>query len=92
MERPTEPDQFLPIAIRSFLEPAADIVGAATEDTLLLTGEYRQRYLQEGREWQCDIGPKVERFLRAAVKKRSKLRLILERTHRLHSWLGRCST
>ena len=78
VERPTELDQFLSIAIRSFLGPAADIVGAAPEDTLLLTDEFRQRYLQEGREWQRDIRPKVERFLQAAVKKRAKLRLILD--------------
>lgn len=78
VERPTEPDQFLSIAIRSFLGPAADIVGAAPQDTLLLTDDFRQRYLQEGREWQRDIRPKVERFLRAAVKKRAKLSLILD--------------
>lgn len=78
VERSTQPDQFLTIAIRSFLGPAADIVGAAPEDTLLLTDEFRQRYLEEGREWQGDIRPKVERFLRAAVRKRAKLRLILD--------------
>ena len=76
--RPTAPNPFLPIAIRSFLGPAADIVGAAPEDTLLLTDEFRQRYLQEGREWQRDVRPKVERFLREAVKKSPKLRLILD--------------
>ena len=78
VERSTEPDQFLSIAIRSFLGPAADIVGAAPEDTLLLTDDFRQRYLQEGREWQRNIRPRVERFLRAAVKKCAKLRLILD--------------
>ena len=78
VERPTEPDPFLPIAIRSFLGPAADIVGAAPENTLLLSDDFRQRYLQEGREWQRDIRPKVESFLRAAVKKSAKLRLILD--------------
>ena len=76
--RPIDPDPFLPIAIRSFLGPAADIVGAAPEDTLLLTDEFRQRYLQEGHEWQRDVRPKVERFLREAVKKSPKLRLILD--------------
>ena len=77
-EQSTEPDQFHSIAIRSFLGPAAYIVGAAPEDTLLLTDEFRQRYLQEGREWQGDIRPKVERFLSDAVRKRAKLRLILD--------------
>ena len=46
--RPTQRDCFHPIAVRSFLGPAADIVGAAPEDTLLLTDDFRQRYLQEG--------------------------------------------
>lgn len=78
MDRPTEHDCFLPVAVRSFLGPAADIVGAAPEDTLMLTDDFRQRYLQEGREWQRDIRPKVESFLRAAVKKSAKLRLILD--------------
>ncbi len=78
VERRAEPDKFLPIAIRSFLGPAADIVGAAPEDTLLLTGDFRQRYLQEGLDWQRSIRPKVETFLRAAVKKCGKLRLILD--------------
>jgi hypothetical protein len=78
IERTEEPDPFLPIAVRSFLGPAADIVGAAPEDTLLLTDDFRQRYLQDGREWQRDIRPKVESFLRSAVKKSAKLRLILD--------------
>ncbi|EMG36634.1 hypothetical protein PCS_02646 [Desulfocurvibacter africanus PCS] len=78
VERTPEPDPFLPIAIRSFLGPAADIVGASPEDTLLLTDDFRQRYLQDGREWQRDIRPKVEGFLRAAVKRSYKLRLILD--------------
>ncbi|HLG85945.1 MAG TPA: hypothetical protein VKZ79_01980, partial [Alphaproteobacteria bacterium] len=69
VERTSEPDPFLPIAIRSFLGPSADIVGAAPEDTLLLTDDFRQRYLQDGREWQRDIRPKVESFLRTAVKR-----------------------
>lgn len=71
-------DSFLPIAIRSFLGPAADIVDAAPENTLLLTDDFRQRYLQAGREWQHDIRPKVEPFLQTAVKKSNKLRLVLD--------------
>jgi hypothetical protein len=78
VERAVETDAFLPIAIRSFLGPAADIVGAALEDTLLLTDDFRQRYLQDDREWQRDIRPKVEVFLRDAVKKSARLRLILD--------------
>ncbi|AWB22595.1 SAVED domain-containing protein [Methylobacterium currus] len=78
VERMAEPDPFLPVAIRSFLGPAADIVGAAPGDTLLLTDDFRQRYLQDDRHWQRDIRPKVENFLREAVRKSARLRLILD--------------
>lgn len=71
-------DTFRPVAIRSFAGPAADIAGAAPDDTLLLTGEFRQRYLGEGRDWQRDIRPRVDAFLREAVKKSAQLRLILD--------------
>lgn len=72
------PDPLLPIAIRSFLGPAADIVGALPENTLLLTDHFRQRYLRDDLDWQHDIRPKVEAFLRAAVPKSPRLRLILD--------------
>lgn len=72
------PDQILPIAIRSFLGPAADIVGALPENTLLLTNNFRQRNLCDDMDWQRDIRPKVEAFLLAAVPKSPKLRLILD--------------
>ncbi|WCK21744.1 SAVED domain-containing protein [Agrobacterium tumefaciens] len=78
VERPAEADSFLPIAIRSFLGPAADIVGALPDNTLLLTDDFRQRYLRDDYEWQRDIRPRVETFLRAAVLKSAKLRLILD--------------
>jgi SMODS-associated and fused to various effectors sensor domain len=78
IDRVVEPDPFLPIAIRSFLGPSADIVGASPENTLLLTDDFRQRYLREDREWQRDIRPKVESFLQGAVKKSAYLRLILD--------------
>ena len=72
------PDSFLPIAIRSFLGPAADIVGAAPDNTLLLTDEFRQRYLHDDRDWQRDVRPKVEAFLGDTVRKSGQLRLILD--------------
>lgn len=78
VERLSEPDLFLPVAIRSFLGPAADIVGASPDNTLLLTDDFRLRYLHDDRDWQKDIRPKVEDFLRAAVKKSGRLRLILD--------------
>lgn len=80
VEQAANTDQFLPIAIRSFLGPAADITGAAPGNTLLLTDAFRQRYLENGRDWQRDIRPRVEEFLREAVRTSPRLRLILD-TH-----------
>ncbi len=77
VDRPAESDPFRSIAIRS-IRRAANIVGASPEDTLLLTGDFRERYLEDGREWQRDIRPKVETFLRSTATKSSKLRLILD--------------
>ena len=71
-------DPFLPIAIRSFLGPAADLVGAAPDDTLLLVDQFRERYLRNDHDWQTDIRPRVEGFLLAAVKRSAQLRLVLD--------------
>ncbi|MHB8926571.1 MAG: SAVED domain-containing protein [Bacillota bacterium] len=71
-------DGFLPIAIRSFLGPASDIVGATQENTLLLTENFNQRYLRKNLAWQSNIRPRIEDFLRNAVRKSSRLRLILD--------------
>lgn len=73
-----EPDGFLPVAVRSFLGPASDILVATPDDTLALTDEFRQRYLQDGRDWQADIRPKVDAFLRAAARRSPRLRLHLD--------------
>lgn len=78
VDRPVKIDRFLTIAIRSFLGPAADIVGALPENTLLLTDDFRQRYLRDDLEWQRDIRPKVENFIRSSVVKSPRLRLILD--------------
>lgn len=72
------PDRFLPIAIRSFLGLAGDVVGASAENTLFLTDAFRMRYLHNDLGWQKDIRPRVESFLKASVKKSSALRLILD--------------
>ena len=76
-DRPTG-DDYLKIAIRSFLGPAASIVGATQENTLLLTDNFRQRYLRDDLDWQRDIRPKVETFLNSVVAKSPKLSLILD--------------
>ncbi len=71
-------DDRLPVALRSFAGPAGDIVGAAPDDTLFLTELFNQRYLVAGREWQDDIRPRVESFLRTVAAKGTSLRLLLE--------------
>lgn len=71
-------DPFLVIAIRSFLGIAADIVGAAPENTLMLVEHFNQRYLREGADWQSDIRPKVNAFLQSSSKKSPRLRIILD--------------
>ena len=72
-------DSFLDIAVRSFLGAAADIVGAAPENTLLLTDDFRQRYLRDDLDWQIDIRPRIEAFLKQSVARSSgRLRLILD--------------
>jgi len=75
---PAAADPYLPVAIRSFMGAASDQSGALPENTLLLTDDFRQRYLEEGRDWQVDIRPKVEAFLAAAAARSRQLRLILD--------------
>jgi hypothetical protein len=78
VEEPAAPDNALPVAIRTFLGPAADVSDAKPEDSLLLTDQFKQRYLHDDRDWQRDIRPQVETFLQDAVRKSSCLRLILD--------------
>ena len=80
VEDSVKTDPALPVAIRTFLGPAADVSDAMPENTLLLTDQFKERYLQGGREWQRDIRPRVENFLRGIVTKFSRFRLILD-TH-----------
>lgn len=77
---PTVPEapQLHTIAIRSFLGPAADVNGAGPEHTLLLTAQFRERYLREDSSWQLEIRPLVETFLRNEARESAHLRLILD--------------
>lgn len=75
---PVRSNPFRPIAVRSFLGLSADLVPAAPEDTLLLTDSFRQRYLHDDRDWQRDIRPRVEEFLREAAGRYADIRLILD--------------
>jgi hypothetical protein len=77
-DAPAPATPHLPIAIRSFMGPASDLGGALPENTLVLTDDFRQRYLGAGLDWQADIRPKVEAFLVAAASQSRQLRLILD--------------
>ena len=74
----TPPDRFLTVAVRSFQGPAADVSGASPDNTLMLTDVFQQRYLQDGQDWQRDVRPRVETFLRDAVRRSPRIRLILD--------------
>jgi hypothetical protein len=41
-----------------------DLIGASPENTLLRVDHFRERYFRDDLDWQVDIRPKVERFLR----------------------------
>lgn len=71
-------DAFDSYAIRSFLGTSGSVAGATDGNTLILTDDFQNRYLVEGTEWQRDIKPKVTLFLKAALKKTSQIRLILD--------------
>jgi len=66
------------VAIRSFLGIAASIVGAPPENTLILTDDFRNRYIQIDKDWQADIRPKVSAFLTDMAKKYNDMQLILD--------------
>jgi hypothetical protein len=69
----------LNVAVRSFLGPASDIIGASPDNTLLLVNHFRQRYLRDDRDWQADIRPEVEAFLREKARASSgRLRIVLD--------------
>lgn len=77
--RPNQAAVPLSIAVRSFLGPASDIVGAAAENTLVLVDHFRERYLKDDLAWQADIRPKVREFLLSRVRPASGcVRLILD--------------
>lgn len=71
-------DEYLPIAIRSFLGTAADHDGTKPENTLLLTDLFRQRYLKDDLSWQDTIRPTVSDFLKQKAAQASKLKLTLD--------------
>ena len=78
-ERQDPDPSVLNVAVRSFLGPASDIVGAAQDNTLLLVDHFRQRYLRDDLDWQTHIRPSVERFLRDKVRAScGRLRIVLD--------------
>ncbi len=80
-------DEFHPIAIRSFISSAADILDAAADDTLLLTDQFKDRYLKPEFEWRRDVEPRIVEFLRSKVKVSPQLRLVID-GHASMAWLA----
>lgn len=74
----TRVDPPLAVAIRTFQGLSAEIVSAAPEHTLVLTDHFRSRYLREALDWERDIRPKIDAFLRRMVRTALQLELILD--------------
>lgn len=74
----TRADPPLPVAIRSFQGLSADIVSASPDNTLLLTDQFRQRYLSAPFSWERDIRAAVEGFLRDTARRALRLEMILD--------------
>ncbi|MEW8693088.1 MAG: SAVED domain-containing protein [Candidatus Thiodiazotropha endolucinida] len=77
VERSTDSGSLMSIAIHSFLGLATDLIPTEPENTLYLTSLFRQRYLNENRNWQTDIKPTVESFLTKMVSRSRELRLVM---------------
>ena len=78
LRAPAPVDEYRSIAIRSFAGTAADIATVPPADTMLLTAEFNERYLEDGTDWQRDIRPRVEAFLQGKLGESSKLRLLMD--------------
>ena len=80
-------DDYHPIAIRSFVSASADIPDAAADDTLLLTDQFKGRYLLADLDWRRDVEPRIDAFLRSRVRVSSRLRLTVD-GHASMAWLA----
>lgn len=67
----------LPVAVHSFLGIATELIPTAPENTLFLTDLFRERYLDDGRDWQSDVLPRIWPFLQDVTTRSQSLRLIL---------------
>jgi SMODS-associated and fused to various effectors sensor domain len=65
------------IAIRSFID-FGEVVEAQADSTLVLTNEFQQRYIAKDDGWRLAIQPKVEQFLRDAVRGAKRIQLVLD--------------
>lgn len=80
-------DRYHPLAIRSFVSAAADIPDASGDDTLLLTNQFKGRYLLAEYDWRQDVEPRITDFLRSKVLLSSRLRLVID-GHASIAWLA----
>jgi hypothetical protein len=83
----SQTDGYHPVAVRSFMSASADIPDAAADDTLLLTDQFKGRYLLPGLDWRRDVEPRLESFLRSRVLVSSRLRLVID-GHASMAWLA----
>lgn len=68
----------IPVAIRSFVGAPGDAVAVPAGNTLILTDAFNERYLNDCRDWQTDILPRVRDFLRKFLADRQPIRLTLD--------------
>lgn len=72
-----EPDNFLNVALRSFADGIAADLDAAADRRLSLLDRFDGRYLSEGQDWNADLRPVAEDFIRAALDGGQPIRLTL---------------
>lgn len=78
--KPTQPEDRKNISVRSFSDGPADYLDASPENTLSLLHMFDIRHLQPGADWNTDVRPAVEDFLKRVRDTDKNIRLFLD-TH-----------
>ncbi len=72
-----DPEPFHNLALRSFSDGIAADLDAAADNRLSLLDRFDGRYLIEGQDWNADLRPLAETFLRAGLDAGQSIRLTL---------------
>lgn len=72
-----QPEPFHNVAIRSFSDGIAADLDASADNRLSLLDRFEGRYLIAGHDWNDDLRPLVETFLRGALDAGQQIRLTL---------------